>query len=149
MNIFLSTIFDSHTKLLLHFSHPNDSIYILISCLIFFVIAIFKANSPSLFDLEHLITALNQSLIAYSTKPNTPTNDFIEKFSSSNNSCPFCSLGNNANYWIGNNGQVLMMSFSALLHTTGRFIKSASYFNLNTSNGVCILFFFPSLCYLG
>ena len=81
---------------------------------------------------------LYQSLTAYATKLNLPTNAYLDSFPAVNHPQPHCESGDNVQYWIGKNGQILTMAFSVLLHTLEKFVKTVPYFDLNTINYICV-----------
>lgn len=110
----------------------------------FTVVAMPLSNppNPTISSLSKLDSvernALLQSLSAYATKPTSPTNAYIDCFPAANNPRFYRGYGDNAQYWIGDHGLPLTLAFPALLRTTGKFVRSAPYFNLNTSAHVCI-----------
>jgi hypothetical protein len=98
-----------------------------------------RSNSPS---ANTVLSDLDQSLIAYSQKPNSPSDSFLAIFPPENNPRFFSGGGDNAQYWVGLEGEVLTLAFPALFHATGKFVKMSPYFNMHNANGVRTFFIF-------
>lgn len=86
--------------------------------------------------LEASLTALDQSLLAYSSKNDSPTNEYLDGFNPLTNPCQFCPMGDTAQYWVGASDELLTMTFPAMLNMSGRFVKLGPYFSLNTASSV-------------
>jgi hypothetical protein len=93
-----------------------------------------RDSSPS--ELDTLLATLYTSLEAYSDRPDTASDALLSKFPVDNNPRLFREYGDHAQYWIGDKGQVLTLTFPAILNTSRKFVKSSPYFNLNTGKEV-------------
>jgi len=86
--------------------------------------------------LEASLTALDQSLLAYSSQKDSPTNEYIQGFDPLTNPRQFRPMGDTAQYWVGASDQLLTMTFPAMLNMSGRFVKLGPYFSINTASSV-------------
>jgi hypothetical protein len=96
---------------------------------------------------EKASQSLNSSLLFYSSMLNTPST-FLENFPPENNPRPSRDLGDNALYWLSNDGNPLTLTFPGVLGISSRFPRIGPYFNLMTSQPVCVYVFSFSLTHV-
>jgi hypothetical protein len=75
-------------------------------------------------------SALWRSLYVLSTEPRAVNDHTVSSVPSANNPRPLRVMGDNAEYWVNDSGELFTFKFPATLDLEGQYDRSGPYFNL-------------------
>lgn len=75
-------------------------------------------------------SALWRSLYVLSQEPRAVNEDTVTSVPTANNPRPLRVMGDNAEYWVNDSGEMFTFKFPAILDLEGQYDRSGPYFNL-------------------